>query len=81
VSGVGLGTFIFNLLSTYVVNPNSENADENGLFPDAVAERMPYMIRILVICWVSIGAVGIALIFPYKEPKESLVEPLVKDLN
>lgn len=66
MSGVGMGTFIFNLVSTYLVNPNSENADKGGLFPEDVAENLPRMIRILCACWVSIGVVGIALIFPFK---------------
>jgi len=66
VSGVGMGTFIFNLLSTYLVNPNSENADVNGLFDSDVANNVPYMIRILVACWASLGVVGITLIFPFK---------------
>ena len=66
MSGVGMGTFIFNLVSTYLVNPNSENADKGGLFPKDVAENLPRMIRILCACWVSIGVVGITLIFPFK---------------
>lgn len=70
MSGVGMGTFVFNLVSTYLVNPNSENANNAGLFPEDVAENLPSMIRILVACWVSIGLVGIALIFPYKEEKK-----------
>ena len=69
MSGVGLGTFVFNLVSTYLVNPNSENADVNGLFPEDVAENLPKMIRILCACWVGIGIVGIALIFPFKPEK------------
>ena len=70
MSGVGMGTFVFNLVSTYLVNPNSENADKNGLFPEDVAENLPQMIRILCACWVGIGIVGIALIFPFKPEKE-----------
>lgn len=70
VSGVGLGTFVFNLVSSYLVNPNSENANDKGKFPSDVADNVPKMIQILVICWVSIGAVGITLIFPFKEEKK-----------
>ena len=70
MSGVGMGTFVFNLVSTYLVNPNSENADKNGLFPEDVAENLPRMIRILCACWVGICIVGIALIFPFKPEKE-----------
>lgn len=65
-----MGTFVFNLVSTYLVNPSSENANNAGLFPEDVAENVPSMIRILVACWVTIGVVGIALIFPYKEEKK-----------
>ena len=74
MSGVGMGTFVFNLVSTYLVNPNSENADKNGLFPEDVAENLPRMIRILCACWVGIGIVGIALIFPFKPEPEKIIE-------
>ncbi len=52
------------------MNPTSANADKDGMFPPEVAANFPSMIRILVICWVSIGIVGIALIFPFKEEKK-----------
>ena len=71
VSGVGMGTFVFNLVSTYLVNPSSTNVNGiDGLFPIEVADNLPTMVRTLVFCWVSIGAVGVALIFPYKEEKK-----------
>ncbi len=78
VSGVGMGTFIFNLLSTYLVNPNSENADVNGLFDSDVANNVPYMIRILVACWASLGVVGITLIFPFKPETQKVDQYLLK---
>ena len=71
VSGVGMGTFVFNLVSTYLVNPSSTNVNgKDGLFPIEVADNLPKMVRTLVLCWVSIGAIGVALIFPYKEEKK-----------
>ena len=78
VSGVGMGTFIFNLVSTYLVNPNSENADVNGLFDSDVANNVPYMIRILVACWASLGVVGITLIFPFKPETQKGDQYLLK---
>ena len=51
------------------MNPTSINADKDGLILE-VADNFPNMVRTLVICWVSIGAAGIALIFPYKEEKK-----------
>ena len=78
VSGVGMGTFVFNLLSTYLVNPNSENADVNGLFDSDVANNVPYMIRILVACWASLGVVGITLIFPFKPETQKVDQYLLK---
>ena len=78
VSGVGMGTFVFNLLSTYLVNPNSENADLNGLFDSDVANNVPYMIRILVACWAGLGVIGITLIFPFKPETQKVDEYLLK---
>ena len=76
LAGFGFGPFVFNYVSTALVNPNHEQANKQGFYPIDVANRVPYMIRTLDICWVVIAAVGILLIFPYDdtEDKKRLAE-------
>lgn len=68
LAGFGFGAFIFNFVSTAIVNPLHEEADPNtGLFPKDVAERVPLMIKVMAACWAGIAVIGIILIFPYEE--------------
>jgi hypothetical protein len=45
LAGFGFGAFIFNFVSTAIVNPNHAEPDPvTGLFPLEVAENVPKMI-------------------------------------
>lgn len=66
LAGFGFGSFVFNFVSTAIVNPRHEEPDPvTGLFPMDVAENVPKMIRILCICWAVLAAIGIVTIFPF----------------
>ncbi len=69
MAGFGFGSFVFNFVSTAIVNPNHLEAGDNGYFSHAVADNVPKMIRTLCICWLSLSVIGIAMIFPYVEEK------------
>lgn len=64
----GLGSFIFNIVATKIVNPNGENADIKtddpnlNLFSPAVANRVPVMLRILCMVWVGLVLLSACLI-------------------
>ena len=64
----GLGSFIFNIVATKIVNPNGENAtiktnDPNlNLFPSEVANRVPMLLRILCMIWVGLVLLSACLI-------------------
>jgi len=61
LAGFGMGGFIFNLLGSYLVNPTGEDPVD-GLFPDAVYERFPGMLRTLCVCFVVLATAGTFLI-------------------
>lgn len=70
----GLGSFIFNIVATKIVNPNGENADIKtddpnlNLFSPAVANRVPMLLRILCMVWVGLVLLSACLIsIPPKE--------------
>ena len=67
VAGFGFGAFVFNFVSTAIVNPNHIEAGDDGYFSLDVADNVPKMIRILCLCWLCLAIVGIAMIFPYQE--------------
>ena len=72
MAGFGFGAFIFNFISTAIVNPRHEEPDPvTGLFPLDVAENVPKMIRILCACWLGLSIVGILTIFPFFDDKKS----------
>ena len=61
VSGVvigafGFGSFIFNLVSTALINPNNI-PDEEGLFPREVYENVPRALRIMLGCWTGLSVI------------------------
>ena len=69
VGSYGLGSAIFNLLATFIVNPNKENAtipsssDKNlKFFEPSVANRVPLMFRILCIIWATLVFLSALLI-------------------
>lgn len=64
--GFGFGAFVFNLISTAVVNPHGIDA-VGGFYPPEVYENFPKMMRVLVIIWAGITVISIFLFFPYVE--------------
>jgi MFS transporter, OFA family, oxalate/formate antiporter len=79
VAGFGFGAFVFNFVSTAIVNPNHQEAGDNGYFSPEVANNVPKMIRILCVCWLSLSIVGIAMIFPYEEEKSGEEEKMIEN--
>jgi len=67
LAGFGFGPFVFNFVSTALVNPDNLKPNPSGFFPPEVADNVPYMLRSLVYSWAAIAVVGIILIFPYQE--------------
>ena len=68
LGGFGFGSFIFAFVSTYLVNPENKkpqiyDAKNKVTYFDAtVADRVPQMLRILVIIWCFFVLVGICTV-------------------
>ena len=72
LAGFGFGAFMFNFVSTALVNPEDEHMAKEidspiKVFPDEVARRVPEMIRTLSMYWTILAVIGTLLLFPYKE--------------
>ena len=66
IGGFGIGTFVFNLVCTAIVNPDNISAVD-GKFPKEVNDRVPHMLTVLTISCICIAVVALILIFPGKE--------------
>lgn len=78
--GFSLGSFIFNFVSGYLVNPENSkpylvivNGEQQRYFEEPVASNVPFMLKILAICYSVISAIGVLLIenFKIKEDKNT----------
>eukprot|EP01017_Pseudomicrothorax_dubius_P036656 TRINITY_DN5271_c0_g1_i3.p1 TRINITY_DN5271_c0_g1~~TRINITY_DN5271_c0_g1_i3.p1 ORF type:complete len:453 (-),score=100.82 TRINITY_DN5271_c0_g1_i3:498-1856(-) len=82
--GFGLSPLIFNLLTSFVVNPNNlppdfpvrEGEVITKYYTGEVVENVPRMLQVLAVCQCAIALVGTALLSLKKKtiPKESLIE-------
>lgn len=67
--GSGLGSFIFGLVSTSIVNPDNLKTNSLGVFPEEVSERVPHMIRTMALFWSAIAFLTLALFQPMDHEK------------
>jgi len=60
ISGMGASAFIFNMLDTKYINPTGLNA-EGGVFPAAVLDRFPALLRSLGVTFALLSFAGAML--------------------
>ena len=67
VCGFGFGGFFFGMITNKLCNPNNvtvqsfdygDGTSPEQLFPNEVAARVPYMLRVLDIIWISLFIFG-----------------------
>lgn len=65
IGGFGLSALIFDNVSTAIVNPDNKGKDDfTNRYPDSVNEKVPVMIRTLMVCYLCITIIGVITIFP-----------------
>jgi len=80
VAGFGLGSFIFGLIATHIVNPNQTNIVSTGSTdgyynPDSeVVNRVPLMFAILSIFYFLLITIGVFLISDPAETLENTID-------
>jgi len=75
IGGFGLGTVIFDPISTALVNPDNVKRNDDGLFPSTVADNVPSMLRKIAIINLGLVLVATIMIFKRKIPKTDSREP------
>lgn len=79
LAGFGVGSFIFNIVSTLIVNPKNLDTGKNGFYPQSVSKHVPSMITKISIIWSILIVISVYLIKPLKKQEEALFKP--KDLK
>ena len=65
ISGYGFGSFIFDTVSTHVINPDNLKIDETtGYYPEAVDDRFRHMMIVLTCSWACIALIVVITVFP-----------------
>ena len=71
IGGFGFGSLIFTYLSTAIVNPDNisqivvgqtATGEDILAFPESVAQMIPYLLRVLCLCFAGLSIVSIVLI-------------------
>lgn len=65
----GFGAFIFNFITTGLVNPDNLKPLDDEYFPVEVAERVPKMFRVCLFIWSALTAISILTVT--RDPKFS----------
>jgi len=88
IGSYGLGSSIFNILATKIVNPNNEGTkiisphDPNlSFFGPDVANRVPLMFRTLCCMWLVLVLISAALISRPPKSSEDQTNLLAEDRN
>ncbi len=76
VSGLGIGAFIFSLITKQILNPENVEAlpfeaapgVKEYIFPAEINMRVPEMIYILCLCWTILLSIGILTVSNFKSP-------------
>lgn len=60
----GLSGLVFNNVAVYLVNPGDESPTNEGIYPDSVNARVPYMLKTLSYIYIAIVLLSIVFFFP-----------------
>lgn len=71
--GFGCGSFIFGFVAQPLANPHNLSPQPVGdekMYGPEVAERVPFMLRMLTICWAVLAYTAILMIRRKKAPED-----------
>lgn len=80
VAGLGLSSSILTPLADFfIVNPNKEPTDDNGYYPEEVANHLKTYLYILTGIYVFLGVMAFFFAFEYKEEVQENDEKLIEE--
>jgi MFS family permease len=66
LGGMGLASSVLTPLADFVIiNPEKKNVEDNGFYPEDVANHLVTFIKLLIVIFVILGTLAVSLTFPY----------------
>ena len=68
LGGGGISSSVLTPLADfYIINPEKEKTDDDGIYPKKIADRLPDFLLILLISFIIMGSIALLMTFPYEE--------------
>ena len=75
LGGGGISSSILTPLADFfIINPEKNGTDENGFYQKSIADRLPYFILILLICFIIMSVIAFIITIPYSEDDKEIEE-------
>ena len=80
LGGAGLSSSLLTPLADYwIINPDREPTNEDGLYPEEVANRLKTYLIILCVVFLVLGILSIFITFKYQEESLDNIEEPIKN--
>ena len=76
MSGFGISGLIFNNLALWLVNPQHEQASEDGQYEKQVYDNVPYMLQTLAYCYAALVITATLLVTQGPIPETDFEEQI-----
>lgn len=71
LGGGGISSSILTPLADFfIINPEKEKTDEEGIYPKYIADRVPKFTLIILIMFIILSIISLIITFPYEESDE-----------
>ena len=71
LGGGGISSSILTPLADFfIINPEKEKTDEEGIYPKYIADRVPKFTLIILIIFIILSIISLLITFPYEESDE-----------
>jgi hypothetical protein len=71
LGGGGISSSILTPLADFfIINPEKEKTDEEGIYPKYIADRVPKFTLIILIIFIILSIISLIITFPYEESDE-----------
>ena len=75
LGGGGISSSILTPLADFfIINPEKEITDRNGIYPKYIADRVPKFALILLISFIILGIIALLMSFPYEEDNNGKIK-------
>lgn len=66
----GISGLLWNNVALALVNPEHLSATKEGMYPDSVNQRVPFMLQSLAYCYLALVILSVVFLFPGPDPSK-----------